>query len=105
MYTHVVMFTLPDAEDIPSTVRTLTGMEGRIPQIRYLEVGVDDNPSVRSAHILLITRFDSKEAMRVYQDHPHHRHVMEHLKEVEVRAVKVDYREPVVAVVPTIEAD
>ena len=105
MYTHVVMFTLPDPEDIPATVRTLSGMEGRIPQIRYLEVGVDDSPSARSAHILLITRFDSKEAMHVYQEHPHHRHVLEHLKEVEVRAVKVDYTEPVVAVVPAINED
>ena len=103
MYTHVVMFTLPDPEDIPSTVRALSGMEGRIPQIRYLEIGVDDSPSPRSAHILLVTRFDSKEAMAAYQVHPHHRHVLEPLREVEVSAVKVDYAEPALAVVPTLD--
>jgi hypothetical protein len=105
MYTHVVMFTLPDPEDIPTTVRMLCAMEGRIPQIRYLEVGLDDSPSARSAHVLLVTRFDSREAMAVYQDHPHHRRVIEHLREVEARAVKVDYSEPVVAVVPVVDEE
>ncbi len=100
MYTHVVMFSLPDPEDIPGTVRILTAMEGRIPQIRYLEVGVDDSPSPRSANILLVTRFDSPEALEAYRQHPHHRRVIEHLREVEAGTLKVDYAEPVVAVVP-----
>jgi heme-degrading monooxygenase HmoA len=99
------MFTLPEPEDIPGTVRILAAMEGRIPQIRYLEVGVDDSPTLRSAHVLLVTRFDSREAMQVYQEHPHHRRVIEHLQEVEAVAVKVDYAEPVVAVVPLLPAD
>jgi hypothetical protein len=105
MYTHVVMFTLTDPEDIPGTVRILAAMEGRIPQIRYLEIGVDDSPSARSAHVLLVTRFDSREAMQVYQEHPHHRRVVEHLQEVEALAVKVDYVEPVVAVAPEVPSD
>ncbi len=105
MYSHVVMFTLPDPEDIPGTLRMLAAMEGRIPQIRYLEVGVDESPSPRSAHILLVTRFDSPEAMQVYQEHPHHRRLLEHLQEVEARAIKVDYTEPVVAVAPLVSED
>ena len=42
MYSHIVMFTLKDKDDIPQTVGTLQAMEGRIPQLRYIEVGVDD---------------------------------------------------------------
>lgn len=91
MYSHIVMFTLKDKDDIPQTVGTLQAMEGRIPQLRYIEVGVDDAPSSRSADIVLITRFDSPEALDVYQRHPHHQQVLEFLAEVVEKAVKVDY--------------
>ncbi|MEE2827965.1 MAG: Dabb family protein [Myxococcota bacterium] len=91
MYSHIVMFTLADSDDIPQTVGTLRAMEGRIPQLRYLEVGVDDAPSDRSAHIVLITRFDSAEALAAYQNHPHHQQVLEFLGEVVETAVKVDF--------------
>lgn len=91
MYSHIVMFTLKDRDDIPQTAGALRAMEGRIPQLRYLEVGVDDAPSERSADIVLITRFDSKEALAAYQRHPHHEQVLEFLGEVVERAVKVDF--------------
>ena len=91
MYSHIVMFTLKDPDDIPQTAGSLRAMEGRIPQLRYLEVGVDDAPSDRSAHIVLITRFDSAEALAAYQAHPQHQQVLEFLGEVVERAVKVDF--------------
>ena len=85
------MFTLEDPEDIPATVAALRGMPERIPQIRYLEVGVDESPGPRSAHIVLITRFDSEEAYRAYHAHEHHQRVLDHMGEVTKTAVKVDY--------------
>jgi hypothetical protein len=91
VYSHIVMFTLKDADDIPQTVGALRAMEGRIPQLRYLEVGVDDAPSDRSAQIVLITRFDSAEALAAYKAHPHHQGVLEFLGEVVASAVKVDF--------------
>ena len=91
MYSHLVMFTLEDSDDIPATVTALQGMQDRIPQLRYLEVGVDIDPSPRSAHIVLITRFDSKEAYQAYHAHPHHQRVLEHMREVTKSAVKVDF--------------
>ena len=91
MYSHLVMFTLEDPDDIPATVTALQGMQDRIPQLRYLEVGVDIDPSPRSAHIVLITRFDSKEAYQAYHAHPHHQRVLEHMREVTKSAVKVDF--------------
>ena len=72
MYSHLVMFKLKDPEDIPQTANVLRAMEGRIPQLRFIEVGVDDSPSARSVDIVLITRFDSAEALKAYNDHPHH---------------------------------
>ena len=53
--------------------------------------GVDDAPSPRSYDIVLITRFDSPEALSVYQTHLHHQQVLEFLSEVVESAVKVDY--------------
>jgi len=91
MYSHIVMFTLEDPDDIPATVTALDGMRDRIPQLRYIEVGVDSDPSPRSAHIVLITRFDSKEAYEAYQGHPHHQRVLEHMREVTASAHKVDF--------------
>jgi hypothetical protein len=91
MYSHLVMFTLDDPDDIPATVSALEGMKDRIPQLRYIEVGVDVDPSPRSAHIVLITRFDSKEAYSAYQSHPHHQRVLEHMAEVTKSATKVDF--------------
>ncbi|MCO4772941.1 MAG: Dabb family protein [Deltaproteobacteria bacterium] len=91
MYSHLVMFTLEDPDDIPATVTALEGMAERIPQLRYVEVGVDCEPSPRSAHIVLITRFDSKEAYAAYHAHPHHQRVLEHMGEVTKSAIKVDY--------------
>ena len=91
MYSHIVMFKLPEEEDIPSTVEMLRGMDAHIPQIRFLEVGVNDSPSDRASHIVLITRFDSRQAMEVYQSHPHHRQVVAYLKEIEATSTKVDY--------------
>jgi len=93
MYSHLVMFTLEDPDDIPATVAALRGMQDRIPQLRFVEVGVDEDPGPRSAHIVLITRFDSQEAYKAYHAHPHHQRVLEHMAEVTKTAVKVDYRD------------
>lgn len=92
MYSHIVMFTLNDSEDVPLIVSTLQAMDGRIPQIRYIEVGVDDHPDTNSAHIVLITRFDSREALEAYRIHPHHIQVLGNLADVGVRSMsKVDF--------------
>ena len=93
MYSHIVLFTLEDPDDIPATVSALRGMQDRIPQLRFLEVGVDEKPGPRSAHIVLITRFDSIEAYLAYHAHPHHQRVLEHMAEVTKSAVKVDYKD------------
>ncbi|MCP4868688.1 MAG: Dabb family protein [Proteobacteria bacterium] len=92
MYSHIVMFRLEDPEDAPHVKRMLMAMDGRIPQLRYIEVGIDDAPDPRSSHVVLITRFDSPEALRVYATHPHHLEVIAALKDAGVvESRKVDY--------------
>jgi hypothetical protein len=92
LYSHIVMFTLADSEDAPLIADMFRAMEGRIPQIRYIEVGIDDTPAENSAHLVLITRFDSREALEAYRVHPHHVGVLSRLREVGVQAIhKVDF--------------
>ncbi len=92
VYSHLVMFRLEDPEDAPHVKNMLLAMQGRIPQLRYIEVGIDDAPSPRSAHVVLVTRFDSPEALRAYETHPHHVEVVASLKDAGVvDSWKVDY--------------
>jgi hypothetical protein len=91
MYSHVVMFRFGEPGDAEQAAGALRAMEGRIPQLRYLEVGIDDDPSERSAELVLMTRFDSREAYEVYRTHPQHLEVLAILKDLVTWSAKVDY--------------
>lgn len=94
MITHVVLFKLadPSPSNIEKTREVLAGMEGKIPQLRYIEVGVDVIRSQRSYDLALITRFDSLEDLREYQSHPVHMKVLEHINSVRENVVAVDFQ-------------
>lgn len=91
MITHVVLFKLKDPSNIQKTREVLLGMDGKIPQIRDLEVGVDVVRSQRSYDLALITRFDSMEDLQAYQVHPVHVEVLNYITSVRESVVAVDY--------------
>jgi hypothetical protein len=92
MITHIVFFKLTDAATIPATAELLRSMEGRIAELRHLEVGVDVLRTERSCDIALVTRFDSLDALQAYQVHPYHAGtVVPHMKKVCSSIVAVDY--------------
>jgi heme-degrading monooxygenase HmoA len=93
MITHIVLFKLKDrsSESIDRTVQVLRNMEGKIDELRHLEVGTDVLHSDRSYDIALITKFDSMEALQAYQVHPLHKLVAEHITTVRESSVSVDY--------------
>lgn len=74
MFTHIVFFKLadPSEENVKIAKDILENMNGKIPQLKYLEIGVDVLHTERSYDIALITKFDSIEAMQEYQVHPYH---------------------------------
>lgn len=74
MITHIVFFKLAEqSEDKIVAVRDrLLSMDGKIPQLKHLEAGIDLIRSERSYDVALVTRFDSIEDMRAYQIHPYH---------------------------------
>lgn len=74
MIAHIVLFKLkePTGENIAMVQEKLLSMEGRVPMLRKLEVGVDVIRSERSYDVALYTHFDSLEDLQAYQVHPYH---------------------------------
>jgi hypothetical protein len=93
MITHIVLFKLKDnsPEAVERTVQVLRDMEGKIDELRHLEVGTDILHSERSYDIGLVTKFDSMATLQAYQVHPVHKKVIEHVMTVREASVSVDY--------------
>ena len=94
MITHIVLFKLkePTPEAVEKARDLLLSMQGKIEQLRYLEVGVDKIRSERSADIALTTRFDSMEDLQAYIVDPYHAQVVAaHMKSVCSSVVSADY--------------
>ncbi|SFL83558.1 Stress responsive A/B Barrel Domain [Paenibacillus sp. 1_12] len=84
MITHIVFFKLKDRslESIQATAKVLSDMEGQIPVLKHIEVGLDILHQERSYDIALVTKFDSLEDLSAYDVHPVHLEVKKHMKEV-----------------------
>lgn len=93
MITHVVLFKLKDRspEAVEKVADALRGLEGSVPVIRSLEVGVDVLRSARSYDVSLTARFDSLADLEAYQVHPEHVKVAEYIATVRDSAAVVDY--------------
>ncbi len=74
MIAHIVLFKLKDAtpENTKIVKEMLMSMEGKLPMLRYLEVGTDIIRSERSYDVALYTKFDSLADLQSYQVHPYH---------------------------------
>lgn len=93
MIKHIVFFKLKDRspESIERTAAVLRNMEGKIPQLVSIEVGLDVIHSERSYDIALVTELASLEDLQAYQVHPEHQIVIRHINEVKDVSVSVDY--------------
>lgn len=93
MIKHIVFFKLKDSssESVIRTANVLRNMEGKIPQLVSLEVGVDVIRSERSYDIALITEVQSLEDLQAYQVHPVHQEVIQHMNEFKESSIAVDY--------------
>lgn len=74
MIVHIVLFKLkePTAENVALVRDKLLSMDGKVPMLKHLEVGVDVIRSERSYDVALYTRFTSLEELQAYQEHPYH---------------------------------
>ncbi|MFO0693270.1 MAG: Dabb family protein [Polyangiales bacterium] len=93
MVTHIVLFKLkdPSPENLRLTAGVLSAMDGKIPELVDIEVGIDQLKSERSFDIALRTRHRSWDELNAYQVHPIHQEVLKHMKSVVEKSVAVDW--------------
>ena len=92
MFTHIVFFKFNKKEQASEARNILLSMEGKIPQLKGLEVGVDVLHSQRSYDLALITKFDSLEDMNAYAVSEYHvNSVLKYLKPMIEISKTVDY--------------
>ncbi len=93
MITHVVLFKLNErtTENAQQLRERLLSLEGKIPQIKHMEVGVNVVPSERAYDMALYQHFDSLSDLQAYQAHPDHQDVLKYILAVTASRVSVDY--------------
>lgn len=74
MFTHIVLFKLKESttENLEFVAKTLLSMNGKIEELKHLEVGADVVRSDRSYDVGIITRFDNKEDYLAYDVNEFH---------------------------------
>lgn len=99
MIKHIVMWKLHDFADGASKSENARRLKHRlealprhIPEIKFAEVGINFNASDAAYDVVLISEFESREALQAYQKHPEHQKVISELLE-KIRSKKsvVDY--------------
>jgi hypothetical protein len=98
MVKHIVLWRLKDsalgnskAENARLVKEKLESLRGIIPGLLKAEVGIDFGTSDQSFDVALYSEFESREALRGYQDHPAHRAVVSFIREVREERYVVDY--------------
>ena len=93
MVTHVVLFKLKDRS--PSTIRAvrerMAQVEGHIPTLLTLQVGINMVPSDRAYDLALVATFHSLDDLRAYQSHPVHVAMFDDVKANFDAIAAVDY--------------
>ena len=94
---HIVMWRLngatPDAkrEQALAIKVALEALNGNIPGLRHLEVGIDLSAEDSSADVVMVSDFDDRAALESYHSHPLHKLAGEVVKATRCERRVVDY--------------
>jgi hypothetical protein len=94
MVKHIVLFKLKDnsIENCLKAKEILLSMEGNVPELRSIEVGIDFLHSERSYDVALTVTVDDMDALERYQQDPYHCSVVKtHMHAVRSSSVALDY--------------
>ncbi len=92
MIKHVVCFKLKKGESPEKAKEVLLSMQGKVPTIRGIEVGIDKLHSERSFDLILTVLLDDMESLNLYQEDPYHCSVVKkHMHAVREQSVAIDY--------------
>jgi hypothetical protein len=67
------------------------GLRGRIPGMSHLEVGIDSSAVDYACDVVLVTEFESQQALDAYASHPDHLRVRQQLGNIRTQRFQVDY--------------
>lgn len=100
MLVHVVMWKFKEfalgaskAENALKMKTSLEGLMGVVPQLKYVQVGIDFKQTAMSYDAVLITRFENEEDLAAYKVHPAHAAISSFCKEIRESRVVCDYYE------------
>jgi heme-degrading monooxygenase HmoA len=71
--------------------RSFHGLNGRIPGLRRLEIGVDTSGVDYACDVVLYSEFESQEALDAYARHPEHLRVKAKIGDMRIARHQVDY--------------
>lgn len=94
MIRHIVLFKLknPTEELCAQTKDIILSMQGNVPMLKGLEVGVDFLHSQRSYDIALQVLLEDRAALDAYQEDPYHCGVVKaNLGAIQESSVAIDY--------------
>ena len=92
MIKHIVIFKLKEGESPEKAKEVLLGMQGNVPMLKSIEVGVDKLHSARSFDVVLTVVLDDMKALDDYQKDGYHCSVVkEHMHKVTEKSVAIDY--------------
>lgn len=98
MVKHIVMWRLkaealgnPRSANAELVKAKLEALQGAIPGLLAVEVGLDFSNTEASADVVLYSEFEDRGALAAYQTHPEHEAVKEFIGEVTEARWVVDY--------------
>lgn len=97
---HIVMWNVAGAtqdeksQAIAAVQREFESLKGQIPGMARLEIGIDTSRISYACDIVLVTEFDSQDALDAYARHPAHLAVRDRLDGLRIARHQVDYVKP-----------
>lgn len=92
MIKHVVMwkFKENEEENMKKFLDGLNSLKAIIPEIKYMETGININPK-NQYDAILISEFETMEDLEKYKNHPEHLKVSALCKSIRVDRQAIDY--------------
>lgn len=97
MIRHIVMWNLAGStqaekqHNIQRLCQSFESLNGRIPGLLHLEIGIDTSNVDYACDVVLYSEFESKAALDHYASHPEHLRVKAELGNMRIARHQVDY--------------
>jgi len=69
----------------------IDALEQEVPQVKYLQTGINFNTRPQAFDLVLISDFESEEDLDLYREHPQHQRVMDIIREAVEHVHVVDF--------------